>query len=91
MTVVLNEAKLAFQLEHDLSAIGRAWIEWSERWGVDELDHTEALRFFGYLVVERPELLNFSIDEKTQWQVVRGYLEYASSTSRIGASRPKQR
>jgi hypothetical protein len=65
------------QHETGLAAIDGAWAEWSERIGVDELNDTEVFRFFGYLAVERPELLMFSTDQKTKWQVVLGYLKWS--------------
>jgi hypothetical protein len=61
--------------EAGVAAIEREWIDWSQRTGVHEPTFTEALRFFGYLMVERADVLERSGDETAQWGMVLGYLD----------------
>lgn len=56
-----------------LSMIGREWDEWGKRTERGAAKYTEATRFFGYLTVERPDLLN-RLREAESWPVIIDYL-----------------
>jgi hypothetical protein len=56
-----------------LVAIGREWDSWTNGARITNATWIEAFRFYGYLTIERPHMLDFPTTEN-KWQTVRGYL-----------------
>jgi hypothetical protein len=52
-----------------LVAIGREWDSWTKGVGITNAAWSDAFRFFGYLTIERPHMLDFRATED-KWQAV---------------------
>ena len=68
-------AALTFANQDLLFAVGREWENWSKQSAISKPDHTEALRFFSYLLVERPDLIDLR-EVDAAWPVIYDYLRH---------------